>query len=44
MVNALFSQLQWRNYVRRGEAAASGRQATGGADEFDKNDPLFNFD
>jgi len=28
--------LQWRNYVRRGEATASGRQAAGGATEFNK--------
>jgi len=34
-------------YVRRGEAAASGRQATGGATEFIQNyicNLLFNFD
>ena len=30
---------QWRNYmyVRRGEAAASGRRAAGGATEFNQN-------
>jgi len=28
---------QWRNYVRRGEAAASGRQAAGGAAKFNQN-------
>jgi len=26
--------MQWRNYVRRGEAAASGRPAAGGATKF----------
>ena len=29
---------QWRNYVRRGEAVASGRQAAGSATEFNQND------
>ena len=29
---------QWGNYVRRGEAAALGRQAAGGATEFNQND------
>ena len=29
---------QWRNYVRRSEAAASGRQDAGGATEFNEND------
>ena len=32
-----FAYIQWRNYVRRGEAAASGRQAAEDAAEFNQN-------
>jgi len=36
--NADLQSFQWRNYVRQGEAAASGRQEVGGATEFNAND------